>query len=335
MRFHTSFVTTLCILTHTSTCLGAAMDLDDARRRYEVAAAGIEERYQTNIASIVKAYSDALVSLRNNYQRAGNFDATQAVINEQNRLDAEACLPSSLPASVLEVINKARIAKELIAKQQQVRDRELYALALRYQDMLKQMLQNLLPQNKMEDAKAVDDELKKVAFTAADLGSRLVEHAPERSTPMRPGKKEPASIQTAAARKPPSGVLTEAELKSLKSTWTDPDSDRIYQLRAAFEQDKASTRGKIKYKVLMEYFWYEKDPLRMLHPINMIDERVWMYILDEKGEVVYQKSGNPERLTGETGYLPMEGEYSLVIYAKRKGDVLVGARVVRRFDKGE
>jgi len=134
----------------------------------------IEKEAHDGQRQVIARYGSALVSLRKTSSKSGALEAVLALDKEIKRFETERTLPSTpsqgFPIEAEDTLAKAAAAVQAVAAQ---KDRELAELFARYASRLRALQKQLVTEDKLDEAVAVETELGRVEFLAADLAARM------------------------------------------------------------------------------------------------------------------------------------------------------------------
>jgi len=182
------------------TAVSAEKDLADYKAIYEKESVKIEEAYQKSVNVALSGYARNLDRVEDHYKKAGDLNASLALKKEQVRLDAERSVPAESPAALPELARKARAAyHQSVSSAEAGRAKLLTLLSGNYLKRLDGMKKTLVFQDKLDEAVAVDAEMKRVEFIVADIAASLP-------------KPEPRPVPT--EKKPEPVVASEGKLPS-------------------------------------------------------------------------------------------------------------------------
>ena len=157
------FVVFLCPLLALS-----GQTLEDLKAIYERELRKIEAACSTGKGRAVSAYGSALRNARAIYEKAGDFEATKAAMDEERRLAAEKSVPESPPAGSPALLIEAHATYKASARDADAhRGRRTVALSNQYVAGLRAIMKRLLPEGKMNEAEAVNAEIKRIEFVMA------------------------------------------------------------------------------------------------------------------------------------------------------------------------
>jgi len=307
----------------------AGEDLPDLKAVYEKEAVKIEDAYQRSLKYALSEYGRDLHALEGHYKKAGDLNATLAMKKELARFDSDKSVPDEPPATLLGPAKKAQAAYHQRVKDAGTdRAKQLWLLTGNYRKRLDAMKKTLVSQDKLEEAVAVDSEMKRVKFIVAEVELILSKPTPR---PV-PNEKKPAIRRPLRTHRPGDGMTMElGDGVGMEFVWVPPGS--FMMGRPDDEVGRPDCEGPVHKVTITKGFWigsyevkqeqYEqvtgKTPSRFKGDENPVEQVSWrdaaMFC-----EILTKGLGKalPLRLRGDIRAvrLPTEAEWE---YACRAG----------------
>ncbi len=146
-------------------------------------------------------YLETLKVLEVDFKKAGDFPSTKAVIEETERFESCRMIPDTMPEGTIKAIADAqKLYRDVYAVAERAKSDSLIKLTRLYMTALKGHTRTLLEQDKMVEAEAVNDEIKKGEGLIQELGKKSgTETLVSGSEKANPKKVEPAEKKTLRA----------------------------------------------------------------------------------------------------------------------------------------
>jgi len=143
---------------------------DPSKKTYEEAAAKIVSNRAAGREQMLVTYARSLEKIMADLQAQGNLDAYLATQREKARFDQEKSVPPtpppSLPPAVVTLQERFNTA---LVRMERDSQKEEAKLAEQYVDHLKKTVKRLVVEGKIDDAKSVDAELKRMEALLAAM----------------------------------------------------------------------------------------------------------------------------------------------------------------------
>jgi len=157
-----------------ATCCQAQTNLAALKTNFESASSNLETACETQKSEAMTAYGKALGAFLVSLQQKGDLDGYLAVVKEKKRFDDEKkVVENESDITNGDVLLASRRCRASLAKAEQFKNARSAALLKAYVAQLDALIKQLVMQDKIEPAKAVREELDKVAFMLADAESKL------------------------------------------------------------------------------------------------------------------------------------------------------------------
>ena len=179
----------------------AEKNLADYKAIYEKESARIEQEHREKLSRILGGYGKGLGTIRERFKKAGDLAGILALKKEQERFREENSIPDTTSSDLPALIQKAQSScRQSVTDAEVERARKLKMLTGSYVKRLDTMKKELVSQEKLDAAIAVDSEIKRVEFVMADIESRLPKAA---SSELRPSPASAKSPPGPSPRAPP------------------------------------------------------------------------------------------------------------------------------------
>ena len=178
----------------TVTC---ATTLDSYIAAYEKEVEGILLVYEADKTTLDARYAEALEALLSEVKGAGDLDATTAVLAESGRFDREGKMPDT-PAASPRVGKLQSFYAEKASSSEEDKARKILSLATTYDRALERLQRSLVSSDKLDEARLVKDERRKVAESAEVAAARAFEakHTPTPTPPAPRPKTHQVTVKT-------------------------------------------------------------------------------------------------------------------------------------------
>ena len=172
-------VSLLALSALSSSVCSAEEDLAGCKSVYERESSKIETTHEKRLQGILSAYETNLKAIKEQLKKTGDLEGVLACRKEQDRFRKEKSVPQKPPASLPEVIRRAQSLYHQTAANARVdMVRECKTLASNYLGRLAPMKKALVFREKLDEAIAVDSEIKRVKFIIADIESGVMRPRP-------------------------------------------------------------------------------------------------------------------------------------------------------------
>jgi len=294
----------------------APKNLADCKALYEKESAKIESAHHAEINRALSSYGKNLDATESRYKKAGDLNGSLAVRKEKARFQKEKNVPDEVPSDLPPLIQKAQhFYRRAAMKARAEKAKAMTMLTDRYLKRLDAMKKGLVSQEKLDEAIAVDAEMKRVEFVIADIQSR----APKVVSQPRPA----SDLPTRSSLAPKAGQEMALDLgDGVKMEFVWIPAGKFKMGSPDDEKDREANEGPVHLVTITKGFWlgkyevtqeqYEqvtgKNPSEFKDAKNPVEKVSWD---DAKGycESVSKRTGKPVRL-------PTEAEWE---YACRAG----------------
>jgi len=158
----------------------APKNLADCKALYEKEAAKIESAHHAELNRAFSSYGKNLDATESSYKKAGDLNGSLAVRKEKARFQKEKNVPDEVPSYLPPLIQKAQhFYHRATMKARAEKAKAMAMLTNRYLRRLDAMKKELVSQDKLDEAIAVDAEMKRVEFIVADIESRAPKVVPQ------------------------------------------------------------------------------------------------------------------------------------------------------------
>ena len=170
-----------------------AADLKAHKSTYEKRMGTIVLEHGMKITELGGHYTQALDALLSKVQKVGNLDKTTAVMAEMSRFSKQKAMPSA-PSALLEIRNLQSSFSRQATLYEGSRAKRVFTLSSKYDQALDRLQRGLVSSGKLDAAKAVQEERRKVqaspAYQAAkgilSEAARAGRQSERRSDPPKP-----------------------------------------------------------------------------------------------------------------------------------------------------
>jgi len=152
--------------------------LEDYKAVYEKEAARIESAYQARLDEALLGYGESLGAIKEQYKKAGDLTGILRLRTEQGRFRKEKSVPDKALPDLPPLIQKAQsLYRQSVSKAKTKKTNDVKLLAGNYLRRLVSLRKELVSQDKLDEAIAVDSEVKRAEFilALAEAGTSSVE----------------------------------------------------------------------------------------------------------------------------------------------------------------
>jgi formylglycine-generating enzyme required for sulfatase activity len=190
MRQSLVYVMALSALCVAAYC--APRSLEDYKAVYEKESASIESTYQEKVNLGLSSYGQSLDTIAEQFKKAGDLNGMLALKQERGRFQKESSVPNGVSPDLPQLIQKAQsLHQQSLERVMDFRAEDLKRLTDSYVRRLVSIKKELVFQEKLDEAVAVNLEIKRVEFIVADLESRMPEAGPSPTQSIPPAGKAP------------------------------------------------------------------------------------------------------------------------------------------------
>ena len=178
------------ILGLTLCCTGlraAERSLADYKAIYDAEAAKIDVACRDSIEKLLDHYSRQLGAAKEKCRENGDLAAVLSLNKEIERFEADRSVPTETPGNTHQLVAQAQSECQVAKGRAEIeKSRQTLGLSSKYVSRLEILKREFVKGDKLDEALAVDSEIKRVEFVAAEAESRIPRRVPEARAERKP-----------------------------------------------------------------------------------------------------------------------------------------------------